>query len=139
MAVVIGDIGLTGRLDAMCLDAEATQGILYLYKNNYTPLTSSVAGDFTLADFSGNAPLDTSNPGDDWPAAGLDGSNDAESVHAAYDFVHDGGGTDNDIYGWVFLSQAGEYIAGERFAVAPFAMDAIGKTITITLTLKLKR
>ncbi len=139
MAVVIQTQALIDILDDMRVDADEINGILRLYQNDYTPVIGSVAGDFLNATFSGYTPYDFSAGGQNFPAAAADGSNNAQSVHGDIDFVHDGGGTDNDIYGWYMIDQAGAIICAERYAGAPFAMDAIGKTFTVTPTVKLKR
>lgn len=139
MPVVIADQFLLDALDDATADGDELGGVLRLYKNNYTPLVGSVAGDFTPANFSGYGHYDLLAGGQEFPAATPDGSNDAESVHADINFVHNGGGTANDIYGWYLLDQSGNLIAAERYASAPFTMAVNGATFTVTPTVKLKR
>lgn len=139
MATVIATQALLNILNDARLDADELNGVLHLYKNNFTPAITSVAGDFTEADFSGYAPYDFSAGGQNWPAAAADGSNNAESAHAIIDFIHNGGGTPNDIYGWYIVDGAGNLIAAERLPGAPFTCAVLGAKVSVTPTAKLKR
>lgn len=139
MAVVIANAALTRFLDDMLLDAQELQGKLHLYQNNYTPVVGSVAGDFDVATFSGYPAGGHDFGVNPWPAATLDGSNNAQSVQAAIEFEHNGGATDNDIYGAYILDGNGLLVCAERYAGAPFVMDTLGAKFTVTPLPKLKR
>lgn len=139
MAVVITNATLTRYLDDMLTDAQELLATLHLYKNDYTPLVTSVAGDFVEADFSGYAAWNFASPGNEWPVATLDGSNNAQSIMTPINFEHNGGATNNDIYGAYMLDGAGNLICAERYAGAPFTMDTAGAKFTVTPLPKLKR
>ena len=139
MAATIANQALLDILDDASADADELNGTLHLYQNDYTPLTSSVAGDFTECTFSGYAAYDFAAGGQNWPSAGLDGSNNAQSVHTDVEFEHNGGATANDVYGYYMLDGGGDFICGERYAGAPFNINAVGQKFTVSPTVKLKR
>ena len=132
MAATIANQALLDILDDASADVDELNGTLHLYKNNYTPLTTSVAGDFTECDFSGYAAYDFAAGGQNWPAAGLDGANNAQSVHADVVFEHSGGATANDIYGYYMLDGGGAFICAERYAGAPFTIAGVGQKFTVS-------
>lgn len=90
---------------------------LRLYRNNYTPLETSVAGDFTEANFSGYVAQALPN----FPAANYVGPQ-AETVLPAQNFIHSGGGVDNDIYGYYVTDAGGDLLFAERNPLGPFSI-----------------
>jgi len=129
MTVVYGYEGKAVALEA--IQAAYSTGVVSLFKNNITPDNDTVYGDFVFADFSGFAPVQPPT----WGSTVPDGNGNASQTALVCEFAHDGGGTDNDIYGWAYLYYNGgtPYFAfGERFADAPREMSGLGDVIRIT-------
>lgn len=93
---------------------------LRLFKNNYTPTVSSVAGDFTECDFSGYAAQGTTGWGAAFAASGNTRGESDDTVHL---FQHDGGATANDVYGFYLTNGAGAYVYGEKNPAGPVTMN----------------
>ena len=82
---------------------------LRLYSNDFTPLPTSILGDFTAATFGGYAE-DTLA----WGAVGLDGSN-TPVAPAPYVFTCDGTSA-GIVYGAYLIDSTGAYVCASRFA-----------------------
>ena len=107
-----------------------------LFKNNFTPTRASVLADFTEADFSGYLAVNVNES---------DASNGAlnrhEKITQNITFTHDGGATNNTIYGWYLEGnssvnvngvQTRDVIAYEKFAT-PITMDVNGDRIDVQI------
>lgn len=102
-----------------------------LYQNDYTPVSGFDADDIVSADFSGYL-VNTLGV---WGAPYVNGDGDAQSDEAFWTFMHDGGSTANDIYGYFVRSTvaSSDALFAERFAGGPIVMAEAGQTITIKL------
>jgi len=102
-------------------------GELKLFKNNITPSGTTVLSDLTEADFSGYAAVATDTT--DYNAVS-EVSNKAVLIATAYaNFIHNGGGTANTIYGY-YYEQDGALLQVERFDT-PQLMSANADKIAI--------
>jgi hypothetical protein len=91
---------------------------LRLFQNNYTPLHSSVLGDFTEADFNGYAAASQT-----WTVAVM-GSNRAVITGNSNVFTKAAGGTGNpSIYGYYLTTPGGGALIGGRRFAAPIDMN----------------
>lgn len=124
MAGKVVEVGLCKDLDAI-LEETFT---LFLYKNDYTPVDGSVAGNFTNCDFSGYDTDGIVLTG--WSAAAIAGGV-AVSTADPVESTHDGGGTNNTIYGYYVLDSLGVLRWAHRDP-APFLMNAAGLTYRVT-------
>lgn len=96
-----------------------------LYTNNFTPLVTSVLGDFTVCTLSGYAQL-SMTPGS-WAFSGVAGVGSALFPSSTFTFDPYGGGT--TIYGYV-ISAGGIYLAAELYG-SPYAVPAGGGALTV--------
>lgn len=132
MPATIPDAKLIQLVDDLRQDNTQLMGVLRLYQNDPTISNTSIAGDFTEANFSGYTAWNFNQTGSTWPAASSPGSGQAHSVHADVDFTHDGGATANDIYGAYITDSAGALIAAKRYSLAPFNIATVGQKFTIS-------
>lgn len=102
-----------------------------LFKNNLTPGTGTVIGDFTEADFTGYAAISLSG----FPASSIV-SHAASSTGSQVTFtVGSSPTTTNNIYGWYVTNSAGTKLYGcQRDANAPIAMAVAGAIYQVTPT-----
>lgn len=104
-----------------------------LFSNNFTPLVTSVVGDFTEADFTGydmNSLL-----GFPTPSLMLDGS--VYSVNQAIAvFTQTAVTVSQIVYGYYVLDNAGGYVGGERFNT-PMNFNAAGLSLYLALAIAL--
>lgn len=101
-----------------------------LFKNNLTPDVDSELADFTIADFSGFGEVNIT-----WGAVTVNDDDNGEMTGGLVQFVHDGGATSNDIYGYLVYDIAGganKVIFCERFSDAPRSMAVEDDEIDIT-------
>lgn len=125
MATIIHD---EGELSLLAILRSGTPGWAFrLFKNNFTPVATSVLGDFTEADFSGYSIIDPA-----WAAAAeVSGKAEADAT-TTMEFVHNGGGTANNIYGWFLVNTTDNtVVASGTFAGSPLVMDTLGDKITL--------
>jgi len=108
----------TAERDALLEDAE-----LCLFQNNYTPINTSVLGDFVEADFDGYARITLTG----WSAPALNVDNKAETSLAAQIFTMTGSTTPNDIYGVFVVSSTGALLYAEVDPSGPVTMDTDGQ------------
>jgi len=98
-----------------------------LYKNDVVPTVNTIRADLTAADFSGYLAVDT-----DWSTPAINGAGKAQTDCSEGVYTHNGGGTDNTIYGAFVDNEDGDVlIYAERFP-APILMDADGAEIRYT-------
>lgn len=117
MALVIADVGEIELLDKMLKDALSVDETytLKLYQNNYTPLASSVAGDFTEANFTNYTSKTLVRAS--WGAA-TTVSNKASSTYATIQ-SWTCGASGNTIYGYLVIgTTSGILLWAEKFASA---------------------
>ena len=99
---------------------------LKLYTNDYTPVATSTAGNFTEATFTGYA-AKTLTRGS-WVAPSTNGSGEAEATYAAQDWEAESAQT---VYGYYVVgATSGTLVWAQRFATARSVAD--GDTLTIT-------
>lgn len=96
-----------------------------LFQNDLTPDIDTGPGDVVDADFSGYGLLTANN----WTGAFIFGDG-AKSTSDLLQFEHDGGATDNDIYGY-YVNLDGDLVWLERFDAAPVVMAAGSPPIII--------
>lgn len=102
-----------------------------LFKVSHTVAHGDTVSSFTEADFTGYAAI-TLNA---WPAASLDGSFNAISVHPDVTFSMTGTGTTNDIYGVYVTNAAGTQLIGaEENPLGVQHMNASGLTYVVGIT-----
>lgn len=92
---------------------------LFLFKSNSTPDVNTVFTDLTEADFSGYGRVGL---GSFTAPTEVDETVTAAAVTLAT-FTHNGGGTDNDIYGWGVVDGSDIMYMCERFPGAPITME----------------
>jgi len=114
MAIKVPDVGERALLDQL-LDAAGYE--VHLYQNDYTPVDATVIGDLDEADYSGYAEQIATG----WTAAVTTPLGRAISFADEMNFAHDGGGTDNTIYGYYVLAPTGSLAWVERF-LGPITM-----------------
>lgn len=102
---------------------------LRLFKNNHTPSISDTNSSYTEADFSGYA----SQAWNAWGSPSLDANNNDQFAHAAKTSTHNGGATNNQIYGYYATDGAGDVVLAESNGVSGgVAMAGSGFTYTVT-------
>jgi hypothetical protein len=105
--------------------------VLHLFQNDFTPLPTSVVGDFDEADFGGYG---TELPVFTAPVFGPNGLISAPA--GVQNFICDGTAPSNMVFGWYLLDSAGGLVMSGRFAAAK-PMAANGDAITLVLFLGL--
>lgn len=105
-----------------------------LFKNDITPDADTVFADLTECDFSGYS---RQVPSFGSITTGVDGR--AVMTAAPVLFVHDGGGTANDVYGAALIdadSGSEVILSIERLPSPPEALSAVGDSVTVTIVAK---
>mgnify|MGYP006280979447 CR=1 FL=1 len=120
MALVVPDLGEIELLTKLLKNTTDTENyILRLYQNNYTPIGSTVVGDFSEADFT-NYTEKTIARGD-WAAPSTVATK-AESSVTAQSWTC--GATGNTIYGYYVVgSTSGVCLWAEKFAAQRILVD----------------
>lgn len=132
MALVISNVGELELLDKMLKDALSVDEdyTLKLYQNVYTPVATSVAGDFTEANFTNYTSKTLTRAG--WAAATTVGGK-AQSSYAEQTWTC--GASGNTIYGYFVIgATSGTLLWAEEFA-APHVLvdtDILGVTPVFT-------
>lgn len=141
MPFVVSNSGEKLLLDAAVGKVAAGALKLRLYQNNYTPLHTSVAGDFTNATFTGytEATLATAswNAGVAGTGTGTALANKASIDYAQQTFTMGTPGTTNTIYGYYIVDNAGTTLLGAELFSTPKSMSVNGDAIKITPKLTL--
>lgn len=104
-----------------------------LYKNDETPDHDSVDSDFEEADYGGYVEQDA----EDWTDAELDAERRAFVTANTLTWTHDTG-TGNDIYGYTLWDGDDNFVAAERFSIAPINMNIDGATFDMIPQITLK-
>jgi hypothetical protein len=101
--------------------------VMRLFKNDFTPLETSVVGDLTVADFTGYA--DATLASGDWT---LSGTSPNLATAAVKTFTSSAGSQNQDIYGWYLVTATdNELIVAERFSDAPKNIANNGDAISV--------
>lgn len=131
MALVVANVGELLLLEWSLKSTSTPENlILKLYKNDVTPSQSSVAGDFTVADFTGYSNKTLSRGS--W-ASPTTVSNKASTSYAAQTFTNSG--TAQTIYGYYVVgATSGTLIWAERFSAARTLNNGDSVTVTPSLT-----
>lgn len=130
MALVVSNVGEL-KLLAWALNGSPENLTLKLYKNDVTPSQSSVAGDFTVADFTGyvNKTLTSGS----WVAPATV-SNKAVSSYASQTFSCTGGSS-QVVYGYYIVgASSGTLILAERFATSRTMSNGVDLTLTPSIS-----
>lgn len=132
MSLVVPNVSELEQLDVIVIELLATAEFR-LFKNNYTPIATSVTGDFTEADYSGYGGEVVSS----WTSVDLDLSGRAFTLSDVIPYAHDGGGTANTIYGYYVTTPGGTLLFAERFGT-PVVMDDATDGFSIQTTYRLR-
>lgn len=103
---------------------------LRLFQNNVTPDNDTVLAALDVADFSGYSDFSVT-----WGGVVEDANGNAAATALVAEFIHSGGATANDIYGWYLVMQVGgteKLTYCERFSDAPRVMEFVDDEIDIT-------
>lgn len=102
----------------------------HLYKNDVTPDADTVIGDLTEANFSGYASHTVTGWG--YTSPGIDVDSRAVVLgDENFTATHNGGGTNNDIYGYYVTDNSGGLLWAQRLDSPPIPVDANGKFVTV--------
>lgn len=102
-----------------------------LFKNNYTPISTTVLSDLTEADYTGYSSLSLSG----FPAASVVGSSGSSTGDAKVFTVGASPSTTNNIYGYYITDSGNTKLYGvQRDPGAPVSMALAGQTYSITPT-----
>ena len=130
MALLMPQGGENKALEALVNKTAPENLSLRLFKNNYTPVDTSVTGDFTQADFTGYSAITL--VGSDWNAA----SAGTISCAAVKEFTSSAGSQNQDIYGYYIVQvTSGVTVWAERFSTAPYNIANNGDKIQVTPTI----
>lgn len=113
--IVLADVGADMMLGALFNNAWPGGGrdlTLKLYTNNYTPLDTSVAGDYTEASGGGYAAKTLTNGS--WTISTGNDPSDAVYAQQTWTFTGTLAGTAT-IYGYFVIDAAGVLVFGEKF------------------------
>lgn len=120
MPIVVPDIGERALLEMLVKTASPPDFEMLLYSNNYTPVESSVAGDFTIHAAAGLNVVKTLARAS-WGTA----STSAGVTSIAYpqqSWQNTSGSTQN-VYGYIVrVSGGGSLLWAERFSSAPIVL-----------------
>ena len=115
MALLVPNVGEIELLDRLLKGATSTNDgdyTLYLYQNDYTPVSGSTLANFTEADFDGYTIMTLSQA--TWASVSLNGSGKAESSYTQQSWTC--GSTGNTIYGYYITGNtSGELLWAEKF------------------------
>lgn len=130
MALKVPDVGELLLLNILTgLESENFNTLtMRLFQNNITPADTDVLATYTEADFSGYG---GGTPFTNWGAALLSAGK-AQSQADSIDNTHDGGPTNNNIYGYYVTDSANSKLYwAERDPAAPTVLNANGQKFTV--------
>lgn len=132
MTLVIQDGGLTNKLEQLRARWNATALKLHLYQNNFTPLVTSVLGDFTESTFAGYSAQDLVT----WGAASV-AAHVGKIQAAANTFTRSTTGASQNVYGYYVTDAASAVLEwGELDPAGPRAIINAGDTYTVTCVMQ---
>lgn len=130
MALLVPNAGKAALLTMLVKDTSPEAFSLRLYKNDYTPVNGSVAGDFTVADFTGYANVTLARA-----SFGTATSADPSVITYAQQSFTCSGASSNTIYGYYVVgATSGTILWAERFASAR-TVTVSGDIVKVTPTL----
>lgn len=134
MALLVPDVG-EQKLLAYALNKLTPEDMtLKLYKNNYTPVEGSVAGDFTVADFTGYT--NVSVLGSSFTITTTVGV--TEAARAAAAFTSSADQAAQNVYGYYVIgATSGVVLWAERFSDGPYVISINGDQINVTLKIQM--
>lgn len=97
---------------------------IHLYKNDYTPIDTTVLGNLTEADFDGYTSLTVTG----WSAAALNADNKAATVAPLQTWTKSAGATPNTVYGVFMKDGSGNLLSAERNPAGGVLITATGQT-----------
>lgn len=109
------------------LQSERDTWVMGLYTNNYTPLETSVIGDFTEATFGGYSRVAV----DAWGAAFWSSGGWAESDAALATFTATGAGLPVTVYGYFLLDAGGNVVGAERNPAGGVTLSTAGQVFPV--------
>jgi hypothetical protein len=130
MAGLLSNVGEEQMLKLLCNKAGVTlrDMSLRLFKNDYTPVETSIVGDFTVANFTGYASQTLGTA--DWtitPGA------PTSAACGQKTFTSTAGSQNQPIYGYYLVTVTDEiFVAGERFSDGPYTVVNNGDAIKVT-------
>ena len=129
MSLLVPDVGERKFLN-VAINGVANEDLtLKLYKNNYTPVEGSVAGDFTEATFTGYAAVTLARGS--WTVATVAGLTTA--AYAQQAFTSSADQTLENEYGYFVVgASSGVLWWAERFTGGPFPIQFNGDQINVT-------
>ena len=131
MAFVIADAYRNTLLDNLLKVTSTPENwILRMYTNNYTPLTTSVAGSFSEANFTGYSSITLSRSS--WGSASVS-SHVATASYGTQTWTNSG--SSQTLYGYYITGVSGTLILAEAFAT-PRTVNT-GESISVTPTASL--
>lgn len=136
MALVVPNTGEVIALEALVNKTAPQDLSLRLFKNNVTPAETDVAGDYTVADFTGysNAAL----TGSSWGAAS-GGAPSSIAYGSQQTFTSSASQSAQSIYGYYLVqASSGTLVWAERFANGPYSISEIGDAIALTPAITLE-
>lgn len=98
-----------------------------LFQNDYTPVNTSVAGDFTVATFDGYSNQTLSG----FSAAALNVDNKAQTVGDLVTWTKTAGATSNTIYGYYVVTGGGALVYAERNPAGGVLVNTTGQTFSV--------
>lgn len=130
MAIIVPDAAEILMLKAILNHTAPQDQTLKLFSNNYTPISTTVVGDFTEVTGGGYAAKTLT--GTSWTVA-TNASNEAEATYAAQTFTFTGAiGGSGIVYGYyVIQTTSGLLLWAERFA-SSFTPTTNGDSFTFT-------
>lgn len=131
MTIVAAKNGKLQALKYLIGELTATEELrIRLYKNDYTPLETSVTGDFTEAAFTGYASVLLS----DWT---ITEDLAPYATHSQVLFNCTQTGSAETIYGYYIVrASTNDLVAAKRLEGAPYNVEFIGDVIAVTPTVK---
>ncbi len=97
---------------------------LCIFKNDYTPINTTVLADLTEANFDGYARITL----DSWTSAFLNADNKAEVDETTRTFTVSGVSTPNTVYGAFVLDGSGNLLYAERDPAGGHLLNTVGQT-----------
>jgi len=128
MTLVLQDGGLTRKLEDLRAAWNSTALKMHLYSNNFTPLVTSVVGDFTECTFSGYSSQNIVT----WGAASV-ASHIGKIQAAPITFTRSTSGASQNVYGYYVTDAAGTVLEwAELDPSGPRVLTNAGDSVTIT-------
>jgi hypothetical protein len=130
MVGVVTDLGEVAALTYLVGQGSPEALVLKLYKSDTTPSETSVAGDFTEADFAGYAPIPLT------PASWSVGAPSSSAAYAKQTFTSSAAQAAQLIYGYLLVQEnSGNLILAERFIDGPYTIENLNDRVKVTPTI----